>query len=293
MRARSGCARALAIRASEVSPGRTSVAVSGWGCRNGGHGRARRYAHLPENSGCATPSAGTSWPRPSISSAACAPGISRASASPCAGGKQRIGGAVDDERRRRDLGEPCPFDVAAVDDEVVVRAGHRARAVVRAADDLPQLVLVDPARARVRSFGFEQERDRRVAVGPVRLVAPSLNTARIASDIGGSSEPPVPIGLVHISVRLRSRSGWSTAIRCAMRAAHRHADDVRALDAEPRRGRDRIGDQVVARVARPPGRVRRRAARVAMVVADDEAPVLREPLAEARAPSDPSRRPRP
>ena len=95
----------------------------------------------------------------------------------------------------------------------------------------------------------------------------------------------MPIGLVHIRVRLRSAPGMVDRDPLRDRATHRHADDVRALDAEPVEDRDRIRDQVVARVARPPGRVRRRAARVAMVVADDVAPVLGEPLAEARLPA--------
>ena len=144
------------------------------------------------------------------------------------------------------------LDVGAVDEEMIVRADER-RAVVDATEDLPQLVLLDPARARVRSFGVEQERDRRVAVGPVRLFAVAaehrpqrlrhrrqLGTAGADRARGQQREAEHALGMVERDP-LRDR------------AAHRQADEVRALDAELVEDRDRVGDQVVAGVSRPPG----------------------------------------
>jgi hypothetical protein len=46
------------------------------------------------------------------------------------------------------------------------------------------------------------------------------------------------------------------------RAAHRHADEVRALDSEEVEDPERVPDQVVGRVPRPARRIGRRAARV-------------------------------
>ena len=44
----------------------------------------------------------------------------------------------------------------------------------------------------------------------------SPKAARSASDIIGSSAPPVPTGLVDMSVRLSTRSGLWIAIHCAI-----------------------------------------------------------------------------
>jgi hypothetical protein len=64
------------------------------------------------------------------------------------------------------------------------------------------------------------------------------------------------------------------------RASRRHADEVRAGESERLDHADRVVDHVGRRVARMPGLVRDRPAGVAMVVADDEAPTGREPVAE-------------
>ena len=104
---------------------------------------------------------------------------------------------------------------------MVVRARQAGRAVIDAAEQRAHLLLVDAARPRIGPLALEQERNRRLAIGPVRL------------------------GRLLVAAEDRAR---------------------------------RIG---------------RRAARVAVVVADDVPAGGGEPLAERLAPSGPSTRPRP
>lgn len=68
-------------------------------------------------------------------------------------------------------------------------------------------------------------------------------------------------------------------------AAHRDPDEVRALDAEVIEDPERVRDEVVEGVARLARRIGRRAARVAVVVADDVPAGGDEPLAERLLPA--------
>ena len=89
---------------------------------------------------------------------------------------------------------------------------------------------------------------------------------------GGSSRPPPIAGDVLMSVSDSTRSGWSSASELREPAPGREAHDVRGRDAVGVEQPGRVIDEVVGRVARPARLVGDRAAGVALVVADHEAP---------------------
>ena len=201
------------------------------------------------------------------------------------GWEERIVGAVDHERRHADLGQPGSWQLAALEQEVVGRAGGAARAVVRAAEQHAHGVLVDAARPRVGPLALEQVGDRRVAVGPVGLLG--LGGEELPHGVGHRRQLLAARALRAGAHQADAEHTLGVPHRDVLRdpAAHREAGEVRALHAEVVEDPERVGHEVVAGVARLARRVGRRTARVAVVVADDEAPGGGEALAERLLPA--------
>src|SRR3954454_12062647 len=195
--------------------------------------------------------------------------------------EERVGGAVDDERRDGDRWEAVAPRRAPVDEGVVLRARPGARAGDVALDQRPDARLVERALAPERPDVGDDVLDDRARVGPV--------------DVGAGKERGIGVGdRREVAARARrrraqqhERSGAVRVVedeRLRERATHRRAAHVGARDpvaVEDARG---VGDEVRAAVVRPARRAGGRAAGVAVVVAHDEAPARRERRTERIVP---------
>src|SRR4051794_24033658 len=197
--------------------------------------------------------------------------------------EQRVGAAVDDERRDDDGAEAVAPRRAAVEQRMVLRVRGAARAGDVALDERADARLVERAvrgeradvgddvvddRARVRPVDGAAGEERGVVLGDRRQVA-----ARARRRGAQEHERRDALGMVEGE---ELRQG----------APHRAADDVGARDAvavEDARG---VGDEVGAPVVRAPRRADGRAAGVAVVVADDEAAAGGERGAERLVPPE-------
>jgi len=196
-------------------------------------------------------------------------------------GKQRISRAVNDQGRRGDLVQPPARQLTLLGHRVVRHAGgHVVGAIHDPFHERAHVCLVEVFRALELSLVADEVIDHRRPFGPIRQ-----------RDLRGEPGPQ----LVRHRRKLRpagdGRAGRHQhqrvdAIRMSQGnllsegAAHRDTGQVSAPPPERVQHPGRIGRQVRAGVPRGPGRVADRAPGVAMVVADDEPPARRQPLAE-------------
>ena len=225
----------------------------------------------------------TPCPAPSSTSSV-APGISFASASPCASGN--IGSdepwitSVGSRDRRQGLGEP----IVARDEVVVLQRRNVASAFHVPSSERTECRFIERALPGEHPGVTDEVLDHRLGIRPIHRrrphEAPELLGRRWEPAITGSrgggadqDEREHAIGEIQREVLRECR-------------ARRHADEVRGREAvgvEHSRG---IGDQVHAAVPGVAGLVRGRSARVAVVVPDHEPPSVDEHPAEALVPPE-------
>ena len=217
-----------------------------------------------------------------------APGISAASARPCASGNIRIGGAMDRERRRLDRrdrrrGRTSPSGIAPwFSDDAMSRARTTSRWTSFAPGRLVERALASRQHARVA----DEVLDHRLLVRPVHVgrgqEAGEALSRRGRLPVGG--RPRLP-GDVLTRTSDRTRSGCASASSWA-KAPPAETPTTWAAGIPYASRTPAASDQVGAGVRRVPRLVGHRSAGVAVVVADDEAAALGQHPAEALLPPE-------
>jgi hypothetical protein len=200
--------------------------------------------------------------------------------------EHRVGGAVHDQRRHRDVGEP-EEDRLAREDPVV---RHARREVAGAVDHTLGLAarpfLVVAERAGVRAFDLHEIVHRGRVVVPVRLGCGVLERR---------GDPRLHPGQGRRVGAVAGRAGSDQGqrvqplrmLRCHLlgdAATHRQPDQVDAVDAQGVEHPHRVGRQVLGGVRRPAHWRGGGAPGVAVVVPDHEPALRHEQLAELGVP---------